>query len=249
MEFAATGGDVMAPKDFNIDSLAVYLHLTPAQVLRMAERGRLPGRKIAGQWRFSEAEIHHWLEDRIGISDEEELVRVEGVLERQSGGAVVEISISEMLPIEAVAVPLKARTRNRVIERMAELAMQTGLLWDAPKMAQAVRDRENLHPTALDNGVALLHPRRPMTSILAEPLLALGRTFHGVPFGGARGALTDIFFLICSTDDQGHLRTLARLSRLLNDAAFVAGIRETEDAQSLHEWIAQREDELFGESQ
>lgn len=238
----------MAPKDFNINSLAIYLHLTPAQVLRMAERGRLPGRRIAGQWRFSEAEIHHWLEERIGVSDEEELVRVEGVLDRQSGGAVVEISISEMLPTEAVAVPLEARTRNKVIEKMADLAMRTGLLWDAPKMAQAVRDRENLHPTALDNGVALLHPRRPMVNILAEPMLALGRTYSGVPFGGARGALTDIFFLICSTDDQGHLRTLARLSRLLNDAAFVAGIREAEDPQSLHEWITQREDELFGES-
>lgn len=237
----------MTPKDFNIDSLAVYLHLTPAQVLRMAERGRLPARKIGGQWRFSEAEIHHWLEDRIGVSDEEELVRVEGVLDRQSGGVSVEVSISEMLPVEAVAVPLEARTRNKVIEKMATLAMGTGLLWDAPKMAQAVRDRENLHPTALDNGVALLHPRRPMTSVLAEPLLALGRTYSGVPFGGERGALTDIFFLICSTDDQGHLRTLARLSRLLNDTAFLEGVREAEDSQSLHEWITQREDQLFGE--
>ncbi len=238
----------MAPKDFNVDSLAIYLHLTPAQVLRMAERGRLPGRRIAGQWRFSEAEIHHWLEERIGVSDEKELVRVEGVLERQKGGSSEDVSIAEMLPVEAVAVPLEARTRNKVIEKMADLAMRTGLLWDAPKMAQAVRDRENLHPTALDNGVALLHPRRPMTSVLAEPLLALGRTYHGLPFGGASGALTDIFFLICSTDDQGHLRTLARLSRLLNDAIFLDGIRGAEDSQSLHEWITQREDELFGGS-
>jgi len=238
----------MAPKDFNINSLAAYLHLTPAQVLRMAERRRLPGRRIAGEWRFSEAEIHHWLEERIGVSDEKELVRVEGVLDRQRGGGSVEISISEMLPLEAVAVPLEARTRNRVIEKMADLAMQTGLLWDAPKMAQAVRDRENLHPTALDNGVALLHPRRPMVNILAEPLLALGRTYQGLPFGGERGALTDVFFLICSTDDSGHLRTLARLSRLLNDAAFLTGIREAADALSLHAWITQREDELFGES-
>lgn len=237
----------MAPKDFNIESLAAYLHLTPAQVLRMAERGRLPGRKISGLWRFSEAEIHHWLEERIGVSGEQELVRVEGFLDRHRGESPGEISISDMLPVEAVAVPLEARTWNKVIEKMADLAMRTGLLWDAPKIAQAVRDRENLHPTALDNGVALLHPRRPMPSVLAEPLLALGRTYHGLPFGGERGSLTDVFFLICSTDDQGHLRTLARLSRLLNDRAFVDGIREAEDSQSLHEWITQREDELFGE--
>jgi futalosine hydrolase len=38
-------------------------------------------------------------------------------------------------------------------------------------MAEAVAAREDLHPTALENGVALLHPRRPQTSILAEPLV------------------------------------------------------------------------------
>jgi len=237
----------MAAKDFDLDSLAAYLHLTPPQVARMADRGRLPGRKIGGQWRFSEAEIHHWLEDRIGVSDDEELVRVESVLDRRQGEPPA-VSISQMLPVESIAVPLEARTRNSVIEKMAALPMRTGLLWDAPKMAQAVRDRENLHPTALDNGVALLHPRRPMTSILAEACLALGRTYQGVPFGGARGALTDVFFLICSTDDQGHLRILARLSRLLTDASFLAGLRQADDPQSTHAWITHREEELFGES-
>ena len=120
-------------------------------------------------------------------------------------------------------MPLEARSSSSVIDRMTELAAGTGLLWDPEKMAQAVRERENLHPTALDNGVALLHPRRPMTNILSEPLLALGCTHRGIPFSGARGVLTDIFFLICSTDDQGHLRALARLSRLLGDNTFLQG--------------------------
>ncbi len=34
-------------------------------------------------------------------------------------------------------------------------------------MAEAVRSREQMQPTALENGVALLHPRRPMAKILA----------------------------------------------------------------------------------
>jgi PTS system nitrogen regulatory IIA component len=129
---------------------------------------------------------------------------------------------------------------------MAEVAMRTGFLWDPQKMTDAVRDRENLHPTALDIGVALLHPRRPMPGILAEAFLALGRTYQGIPFGGEAGGLTDIFFLICSTDDQGHLRTLARLSRLLSDTEFLTGLRQADDPQAMHAWITQREAELFG---
>lgn len=237
----------MAAQDFDIDSLAIYLHLTPTQVARMADRGKLPGRKISGHWRFSEAEIHHWLEDRIGLSGEEQLLQVENVLEQRSGGTAAAVSIARMLPREAVAVPLQARTRSSVIDAMTELAARSGRLWDPAKMAQAIRERENLHPTALDNGVALLHPRRPMPTIVEEPFLAVGRTYQGIPFGGTQGGLTDVFFLICSIDDQGHLRTLARLSRLLNDTMFLDGLRCSEDARSLHDWLALREADLFGE--
>lgn len=236
----------MPLRDFDIDSLAAYLHLTPTQVSRMADRGKLPGRKIGGQWRFSAAEIHHWFEDRIGVSDDQELERVENELDRRAGKSRSVVRIADLLPVEAIAVPLAARTRGSVIQKMTELAMGTGLLWDADKMAEAVRERENLHPTALDIGVALLHPRRPMQALLAEPLLALGRTSRGLPFGGDRGQLTDVFFLICSVDEQGHLRTLARLSRLLSDAEFLRGIREAVDAPGLHESILKREAELFG---
>ncbi len=66
----------MRTEDFDIDNLASYLHLTPQQVTRLADRGKIPGRKVAGQWRFSPADIHHWLEARIGLSDEDELVEV-----------------------------------------------------------------------------------------------------------------------------------------------------------------------------
>jgi PTS system nitrogen regulatory IIA component len=115
------------------------------------------------------------------------------------------------------------------------------MLWDEQKMADAVRAREELHPTALDNGVALLHPRRPMNSILAEPVVALGRTFQGIPFGGRGGQLTDIFFLVCSVSDSEHLRLLARLSRILTDASFLATLRELTAPAEIHELIAAAE--------
>src|SRR5206468_10125136 len=88
-----------------------------------------------------------------------------------------------------------------------------------------VQARETLHPTALDNGVALLHPRRPLPHILGQPFLALGKTGNGIPFGSESGQLTDIFFLICSVDDSQHLRALARLSRLIASPGFLDALR------------------------
>jgi PTS system nitrogen regulatory IIA component len=61
----------MADADFDVDRLAAYLHRMPADITRLAERGKLPGRRVGGAWRFSAAEIHHWMEDRIGLSDDD----------------------------------------------------------------------------------------------------------------------------------------------------------------------------------
>ena len=231
----------MSQDDFDIDSLATYLHLTPPQVGKLADRGKLPGRKVGGQWRFSQAEVHHWLEQRIGLSDGGELIQVEGVLRRAAGhGPTEDVSLAALLPVEGIAVPLAARTRNSVITGMVELAADTGLLWDPKAMADAVRAREDMHPTALEIGVALMHPRRPMAKILAQPLLALGRTASSIPFG-AGAPMTDIFFLICSTEDRGHLRILARLSRLLTVPGFLAALREAPDAKTAHRLIAETE--------
>lgn len=216
----------MPHADFEPETLARYLHISPQQVLKMAERGSVPGRKIGGQWRFAQAEIHHWLEERIGAADDADLAHVQTLLDKaaeQKEPATVRIS--ELLALEAIAIPLPARTRSSVIKSMVEVAAMTGHLWDVAEMAEAVEARERLHPTALDNGVALLHPRRPLGQILAQPLLALGRTPTGIPFGSERGQLTDLFFLILSVDDSQHLRTLARLSRLLSTPGFLDALR------------------------
>jgi nitrogen PTS system EIIA component len=235
----------MPEDDFGIESLAAYLHLDPAQVVRLAEREKLPGRKVAGQWRFSQAEVHHWLEERIGVSTDAELIDVEGVLDRAASRAGEgAISIAELMPLEAIAVPLAARTRTSGISSMVELAAQTGYVWDTAKMVEAVRSREDLYPTAVESGVALLHPRRPMASILGEAVLAFGRTATGIPFGAPRGALTDLFFLILSLDDSGHLRVLARLSRLLSDPSFVDILRGSADARAVREAVSERENRL-----
>src|SRR3954466_803811 len=120
----------MAQEDFDIDRLAAYLHMMPNAVQKLAERGRLPGRRIGGEWRFSAAEIHHWLEDRIGLSDDEALMHMEGALDRASSTTDMDqVSIADLLRPEAIEIPLDARTRGSVIGRMTELAARTHLLW------------------------------------------------------------------------------------------------------------------------
>jgi nitrogen PTS system EIIA component len=236
--------------DFDLHALARYLHLTEGQLLRMAERGGLPGRKVSGEWRFNAGEIHHWLEDRIGAAGEKDLAHLEEALEQAAGraGESAELGrISELLTPAAIALPLEARTRGGVIKSMVKVADNTGWLWVPEEMEAAIRERENLHSTALENGVALLHPRRPMADILAQPFLCLGRTLQGIPFGNPQ--LTDVFFLIASTNDAGHLHILARLSRLLATAGFLELIRTENSPVEMHQKVAALEAQLLGEAE
>ncbi len=234
----------MAAKDLDVEQLAVYLHLTPPQVRRLADREQLPGRRIGGQWRFSEAEVHTWLENRIGASNLEELAQMQATVDRWSDANSDSIELSRLLHAEAIAIPLEARTRGSVIRTICKLAEATGLLWDATKMSEAVLAREDLHPTALDSGVALLHPRRPQSSILAEPFLALGVTSQPLPFGNRSGHLTDVFFLICSTDDRVHLQVLAKISRLLSGTNFLNELRSCNSAKGAHKLVGRFEADL-----
>jgi nitrogen PTS system EIIA component len=232
-------------EDFDIDGLAAYLHLDPVAVRKMAERGKIPGRRVGGEWRFSPAEVHHWLEERILGGGEAEQARLDGVLtSRARRAGADEVSLEALMPLDAVAVPLSARTKSSVIAEMVEVAGRTGWLWDPGKMEEAVRQREELFPTAVPGGLALLHPRRPMGSILGAPLIAFGRTSYGIPFGDPTGGLTDLFFLILSADDAGHLRALARLSRVLGEAGVLEDLRAAEDAYAARDILIEKERRL-----
>ena len=70
----------MPHSDFDLTALARYLHLSPDKVAKLADRGQIPARKVSGEWKFARADVHHWLNARIGASDEEQLLEVEGVL-------------------------------------------------------------------------------------------------------------------------------------------------------------------------
>lgn len=225
----------MDQENWNLETLTEFLDMNENAVRRMAERGQIPSRRVAGQWRFSKSEIHEWLAYKLGSAEPEEARRVEWMARSHSDVGLE--SLSDLIPLQAIGAPLVARTRSAVMDAMIELAASTGWLYDPKKMLEAVRAREDLHSTALDNGVAVLHARRPLTSCLERAFVAVGVASHPIPFGSTNGRLTDVFFLLCSTDDRVHLKTLARLSRLLQADDFLHALRSSPSAQEARDVI------------
>lgn len=227
----------MSEQEMDLSELARYLHLDANKIEKLLKKESIPARRVGGQWKFHREEINRWLETQMGVADAEELEKMEVSLSRHAGSSPqTDLLVSTLLPEHHIIKPLAARTKGSVIREICGHAMQLGLLWDAAKMSELVAEREEMHSTALDNGMALLHPRRPQPNLIGDPFLILAVTSQGVPFGGPRGLLTDVFLFIGSREDSGHLQTLARLSRMIQVPDVLEAIRDLETPHEI--WSA-----------
>jgi nitrogen PTS system EIIA component len=212
----------------SLEELAVQLGRDRRELEKLVQRGRIPGRRVEGTWRFHSAEIRHWLEQEMRGYSSDELAVVEESQRQAETGA--DSPLVSLLSPETVQVPLEARTRRSVLESLVEVAGRTWQIWEPALLLEAILERESVLSTGFENGVAVPHPRNPLPQALGSSLVAYGRTFSGIPFGAPKRALTDIFFLVLCRDSKTHLSTLARLGRLLQLPGFLDELRTAEDA-------------------
>ncbi len=231
------GNDIMG-----LEELATYLHRDVREVSKLASRGKLPGQKVGGEWRFHKVEINQWLEGQLSGYTDQQLTAVEAGPDRNPE---YEPLLAEYLSEATVAVPLAASTKASALRGLVALAERSWHVYDADALLEAIRHREELGSTALPSGVAIPHPHRPLPSALGEPVIAYGRTASAIPFGAESGGLTDIFFLVACRDDRTHLRVLARLSRLLLRPGFLDELLAAETPGESLELILNEERELL----
>jgi PTS system nitrogen regulatory IIA component len=235
-------GPAMSGETMDMEQLAAYLQRDIREVGKLASRGRLPGHKVGGEWRFAKAEINHWIETQLHSYSEKELSELEHGGDRSVGKGPF---LGELLSASSIAVPLPATTKSSVLKELVILAEQSWQVYDADAILTAIRAREEIASTALPSGVAIPHPRRPLPAALGDSVLAFGRTASGIPFGAPLGGLTDIFFLVCCRDDRTHLRVLARLTRLLQRPGLLDELREADAPMQALEIITSGEEQLL----
>lgn len=227
----------------DIGQLAAYLSRDVREVGKLASRGHLPGRKVNGEWRFARAEINHWIEGQLHEYGEDELA----ALESAHGAEIEEPLLANLLCETRVAVPLVASTKVSVLRDLVKLAATAWQVYDPDAVHEAILKREEMASTAQANGVAIPHAHRPFgDGVLGEPLVCFARTPRPVVFGGPKGSLTDLFFLVLSKDDRTHLRVLARLARVIRREGLLASLRMAEAPAEAHELLLAAEREVLG---
>ena len=51
-----------------VRDVAAYLSVDEKTIYRLAQRGELPGFKVAGAWRFQSADLQRWIDQRKRLS-------------------------------------------------------------------------------------------------------------------------------------------------------------------------------------
>ncbi len=239
----------MPYKSMSLEEFARHVNMDAREVRRLADRDKLPGTKVGGQWRFNRAKVTEWLQQEMHTLDEQRLVALEHAMggTTPSGAKPSASVITDLIGQDGIDVALAARTKASVLRELVKLANRTGLLYDEKGLLEAIQQREALCSTALPGGVAIPHARQPMQYVSAEPLICVARPTSGIVFGAPKGELTRIFFLICCHDDRHHLHVLARLMRILNNGA-VDELCEAETAEQLLGILAEREQKTAAET-
>ncbi len=234
----------MSPDVFSLNELARHLGRDSREIERLANRGRIPGRKTESGWIFHEREITQWLERELREYTDPQLKSLEESL--QSEELQSDVPVSSLLKPEMVQVPLEARTKRSVLEGLIEVAGRTWQVWEPATVLSAVQEREEALSTVFEEGVAIPHPRNPLPQCLGASVVAFGRTLQGVPFGGPGGGLTTMFFLVLCRDSRTHLQVLARLGRMFRQAGFLDRLSEAETSEEAYEIICEADREIGG---
>ena len=224
--------EIMTLKD-----LAEYLRMNERTIAKLAQDGKIPGLKVASQWRFSKESIDNW------FAREMHSASTSGTFDEKRA------RIADLLAPESITMELKNHTKDGILSEMTDMLVHAGRVASGPTLLTALRDREKLCSTGIGRGISFLHPRHVITDIAKEPVLAFGRSAKGVDFDAVDGEKVHFFFLDCAPSERMHLAMLARLARLLADDNLLEKLRAAATPEDAIRVIRQAENALApGES-
>ncbi|MFW6367108.1 MAG: PTS sugar transporter subunit IIA [bacterium] len=223
-----------------LKELANHLKVNERTILRMLQSGQIQGAKIGGQWRFNGTQI-----DRIFFPEEEsdEHLPVSELLPKH-----LVRPASRILKHSRTILELEGETADEVLEELCDPFIQEALLPDVATLKERLKSREELLSTGVGHGVAIPHPRDPITTLREPSVLVYGRSRRGVDFKALDGQPVHHFFLICCQMIQTHLILMGRLAEILQQPDVLQELTAAESPEDVERAVLKAEaSEFFGE--
>ena len=232
----------------DLDGVANYLHLTPADIEQRVKNREIPFEKRGDRIVFRKHEIDAWASQRILGLPGQQLADYHQKSTHQTRKILPhETILPELLRSGAIASAMTSKTKASVLRDLVALAEKTGNLSDPKTLLASLEAREDLCSTAVPGGFALPHPRSHEPYLFETSFIVVGRPIQEIHFGAPDGQPTHLFFLICGQDDQLHLHTLARLCLIALKTRLLDQLRDAPDAETMRNSIIAAEQEILAD--
>lgn len=152
------------------------------------------------------------------------------------------MKISELLNSQAIVADLQARDKNRALAELTDALIACEPSLNRDEVIEVLQEREKLGSTGIGDGVAIPHGK---LAGIPELMLAFGRSRGGVDFESMDGQPAHLFFLLIAPEESigVHLKTLARISKLLKDSTVRQKLLDAEDQDAIYQVILDEEDQ------
>jgi excisionase family DNA binding protein len=232
----------------NVEAVADYLNLTPAEIEQRVKDREIPFERRGGRLIFRKGEIDEWASRRIlGFSSDRLAAYHEKSTRHTRAILPHETILPEMLAAGALDSAMTSKTKASVLRDLVAIAEKTGQLNDPKTLVDSLEAREDLCSTAMPGGFAMPHLRTLEPYLFESSFIVVGRPVQAIHFGAPDGEPTQLFFLICCQDDRLHLHTLARLCLIAQKTKVLEQLRDAPDAPAMRDVLIAAEQEILAD--
>jgi PTS system nitrogen regulatory IIA component len=146
------------------------------------------------------------------------------------------MNIGDLLEPRAIAPRAGASGKRQVLSAVADIAARNFGL-DAEQVLDALLEREAAGSTGVGHGVAVPHARLPGLARMRGVFMRLDQP---TAFESVDGQPVDLVFALFAPlgSDTEHLRTLARVSRLLRQGELRQQLRQARTSEAMYALLA-----------
>jgi mannitol/fructose-specific phosphotransferase system IIA component (Ntr-type) len=139
------------------------------------------------------------------------------------------IALADLLDEKQVILRLRSRKPANAVREIIQLLAANGKIDDADEFLEQVLAREQVHPSAVENGVVFPHAR---TDLVDQIILGIGRSRAGIQFG-KNGVRARLIFVIGVPQQlvNDYLICVGTLARLVRDDAIHSTLLGAETAR------------------
>lgn len=154
------------------------------------------------------------------------------------------MKISDLLDPAAIVDDLVATDKNDALAELTDALIRVESGLDREELLHTLHERERLGSTGIGVGVAIPHGKLKNIDHL---LMSFGRSLRGIDFDSMDGRPAHLFFLLVAPEaSEGvHLKTLARISKLLKNAEIRQRLLDAPGGEAIYRIISEEEDKLL----